>query len=157
VRLDLSPSQLKSPRFLRTITALENSGLSASRLDLEISQRTLLNDGKSTLNTLRDVRGVGVRIALENFGAGYPSPSGLKSFPVDIIKIDSSLINPIAAENNFKEIFRAVTDGRAQSRRDHDSQGHRIGRAPQSCARCDEAQGYLICPPLPVEGADSRH
>jgi EAL domain-containing protein (putative c-di-GMP-specific phosphodiesterase class I) len=157
VAVNVAASQLKTPGFVRTIVdALENSGLSAGRLELEISELTLLNADKSTLTTLREVRAIGVRIALENFGAGYSSLGHLKSFPVDIIKIDPSLINPIAVEHNSKEIFRAIvtlarslaetTTVKGIELEEHLDLARDVG--------CDEAQGYLICPPLPVEGAD---
>lgn len=120
--------------------------------------KSTVNDDKSTLNALREVRAIGVRIALENCGAGYSSLSYLKSFPVDIIKIDPSLINPIAAENNSTEIFRAIvtlarslaetTTVKGIESEEHLDLARDVG--------CDEAQGYLICPPLPVEGVGDR-
>jgi len=158
VAVNVSASQLKTSGFVRAIVdALENSGLSAHRLELEISELTLLNDNKLTLDTLRELRRIGVRIALEDFGAGYSSLGYLKSFPVDIIKFDRSFINPVAAENNSKEIFRAIvmlarslantTTAKGIESEDQLDLARDVG--------CDEAQGYFICPPLPVEGADS--
>jgi EAL domain-containing protein (putative c-di-GMP-specific phosphodiesterase class I) len=157
VAVNVSALQLKTPGFIRSIAAaLENSGLSASRLELEISELASLNDDTQTLDTLREVRGIGAGIALENFGAGFFSLGYLKSFPVDIIKIDPSLINSVAAENNSKEIFRAVVTLARTLAKTTTVKG--IESEEQLClARdvgCDEAQGYLICPPLPVEGAD---
>lgn len=157
VAVNVSARQLKTSRFKRTVTdALETSGLPASRLELEISERTLWNDDKPTLDTLREVRGIGARIVLENFGAGYSSLDYLKRFPVDIIKIDASLINSVAAENSSKEIFRAVVMlarnfAKTTTVKGIESEEQlRLARD----VGCDEAQGYFICPPLPVEGAD---
>jgi EAL domain-containing protein (putative c-di-GMP-specific phosphodiesterase class I) len=156
VAVNVSASQLKAPGFIRTIAnALENSGLSASRLVLEISELALLIDDKPTLDTLREVRSIGVRIALENFGAGNFSLGYLKSFPVDIIKLDPSLINSVAAEKS-KEIFRAVVmlarnlAGTTTVKGIESEEQLYLARD----VGCDEAQGYLICPPLPIEGAD---
>ena len=105
---------------------------------------------------LRGIRSMGVRIALENFGAGYSSLDYLKRFPVDIIKIDPSLIKSVAAEDNCKETFRAVvalarslaetTTVKGIESEEHLQFARDVG--------CDEAQGYFICPPLPVEGSD---
>jgi EAL domain-containing protein (putative c-di-GMP-specific phosphodiesterase class I) len=157
VAVNVAASQLKAPGLVGTIVdGLENSGLSASRLGLEISELTLLNDDKSSLNTLREVRAIGVRIALENFGAGYSSPGYLKSFPIDIIKIDPSLINPIAAENNSKEIFRAIVTLARSLAETTKVKGIELEER-LNLARdvgCDEAQRNLICPPPAVEGAD---
>jgi EAL domain-containing protein (putative c-di-GMP-specific phosphodiesterase class I) len=158
VAVNVSASQLKTPGFMRTIDdALENSALPADRLELEISESTLLNDDKPTLDTLRELRHIGVRIALEDFGAGYSSLAHLRSFPVDIIKIDRSFINPVEAEYNSKEIFRAIVM-LARSLANTTTVKGIESEEQLDLARdvgCDRAQGYLICPPLPVEGADS--
>ncbi len=157
IAVNISTPQLKSPEFVATIVnALETSGLSANRLDIEISETALLIDDKATLDTLRELRSLGVRIALENFGAGYSSLRYLESFPVDVIKIDPSLINSVAAESSSEDIFRAVamlarslaktTTVKGIESEEHLQLARDVG--------CDEAQGYFVCPPLPVEGAD---
>ena len=157
VAVNVSESQLKKPGFVRaTADALEQSGLSASRLELEISERTLLNGNKPTLDALRELRRIGVQIALEDFGAGYSSLGQLQSFPIDIIKIDPTFIKGIATENCSNEIFRAmVMLARSLV---HTTTAKGIESEKQlDLARdsgCDTAQGYYICPPLPVEGAD---
>lgn len=156
IAVNVSASQLKAGGFVQAIVgALETSTLSASRLELEISELTL-NDDKGTLDTLREIRSMGVRIALENFGAGYSSLGYLKRFPVDIIKIDPSLIKSLAAEDNRKETFCAVVTlarslAETTTVKGIESEEHlQFARD----AGCDEAQGYFICPPLPVEGSD---
>jgi EAL domain-containing protein (putative c-di-GMP-specific phosphodiesterase class I) len=157
IAVNISTPQLKSPEFVGTIVnALETSGLSAHRLDIEISEMALMIDDKLTLDTLRELRSIGVRIALENFGAGYSSLRYLESFPVDVIKLDPSLINSVGAEDSSKEIFRAVamlarslaatTTVKGIESEEHLQLARDVG--------CDEAQGYFVCPPLPVEGAD---
>jgi EAL domain-containing protein (putative c-di-GMP-specific phosphodiesterase class I) len=157
IAVNVSASQLKASGFAEAVVeALETSSLSANRLELEISELTLLDDDKWTLDTLREIRSMGVRIALENFGAGYSSLDYLQRFPVDIIKIDPSLINSVAAEDSSKETFRAVvtlartlantTTVKGIESEEHLELARDVG--------CDEAQGYYICPPLPVEGSD---
>ena len=157
IAVNVSASQLKAVGFVEAIVdALETSSLSASRLELEISELTLLNDDKWTLDTLREIRSIGVRIALENFGAGYSSLDYLKRFPVDIIKIDPSLINSVAAEENCKETFRAVVMLARSLAETTTVKGIELEEHLQFArdVGCDEAQGYFICPPLPVEGSD---
>jgi EAL domain-containing protein (putative c-di-GMP-specific phosphodiesterase class I) len=157
VAVNVSASQLKALGFVRSIEgALAGSGLSAGRLELEVSELTLSNEDIATLDALRDLRRIGVRIALENFGAGYSSLPYLKSFPVDIIKIDPSFIKLIAAGSNSREIFRAIVTlarnlAQSTTAKGIESQ-EQLDLARD--AGCDDAQGYHICPPLPIEGAD---
>ena len=157
IAVNVSASQLKAGGFVQAVVeALETSALPAGRLELEVSELTLLHSDKRTLDTLRELRSMGVRIALENFGAGYSSLEYLKRFPVDIIKIDPSLIKSAGAEDNCKETFRAVatlarslagtTTVKGIESEEHLQFARDVG--------CDEAQGYFICPPLPVEGSD---
>jgi EAL domain-containing protein (putative c-di-GMP-specific phosphodiesterase class I) len=157
VAVNVSARQLKTPGFIGTITgALEHSGLSASRLELEISESTLLNGDKATLETLCEVRGVGARIVLENFGADYSSLDDLMRLPVDVIKIDPSLTNSVATDNSSDEIFRAVVMFARSVTKTTTVKGVE-SEEQLRLARdvgCDEAQGYFICPPLPAEGAD---
>lgn len=157
IAVNVAASQLKATGFVEAIAAaLEGSSLSASRLELEISELTLLNDDKWTLDTLREIRSIGVRVALENFGAGFSSLDYLKRFPVDIIKIDPSLINSVAVEENCKETFRAVVMLARSLAETTTVKGIESEEALQFArdVGCDEAQGYYICPPLPVEGSD---
>jgi EAL domain-containing protein (putative c-di-GMP-specific phosphodiesterase class I) len=157
IAVNVSASQLKAGGFVQTIAgALKTSTLSARRLELEISELTLLNGDKGTLDTLRELRGIGVRIALENFGAGYSSLDYLNRFPVDIIKLDPSLIKSAATEGNCKETFRAIVM-LARSLAETTTVKGIESEEQLQFARdvgCDEAQGYFICPPLPVEGSD---
>ncbi len=71
---------------------LVESGLEASRLELEITEAVLLNETETTLTVLRRLRGLRVRISMDDFGIGYSSLGYLQSVPFDKIKIDRSFI-----------------------------------------------------------------
>lgn len=157
IAVNVSAAQLDRVGFVKAVVeALETSALAASRLELEVSESTVSGDDKGTVDTLREIRSIGVRIALENFGAGYSSLDYLKRFPVDIIKMDPSLINSATAEGGCKETFRAVVKLARSLAPTTTVKGIETEDQLQFAreAGCDEAQGYFICPPLPVEGPD---
>src|SRR6202030_4365281 len=98
VAVNLSPVQCRTGNLLQTVmAALEQSGLAAHRLELEITETLLLERGDHVLSTLHALRALGVRIAMDDFGTGYSSLSYLRSFPFDKIKIDQSFVRDLAA------------------------------------------------------------
>ena len=97
VAVNLSPVQLKDRKLLDAVkSALSDSGLMASRLQIEITEATLMQNTFARLAMLHELRKLGVQIAMDNSGGGYSSLSCLRSFPFDKIKIDQSLITEIA-------------------------------------------------------------
>jgi diguanylate cyclase (GGDEF)-like protein/PAS domain S-box-containing protein len=93
VAVNLSTRHLSDAGVVGTVErALRASGLSASRLTLEVTETSLLLDAAATLPTLRQLKDLGVRIALDDFGTGYSSLSYLRDFPVDALKIDRSFV-----------------------------------------------------------------
>ena len=89
-------------------SALSASGLSPSRLELEITETALLSDSDATLGMLHQIQTLGVRVANDDFGTGYSSLSNLQSFPFDRIKIDRSFVKNIASCAGSLNIVRAV-------------------------------------------------
>ena len=85
----------------------------ASRLELEITESVLMHDGEETLAALHQLRGLGCRIAMDDFGIGYSSLSYLRSFPFDKIKIDRSFIQDLDDRHRGAEIVRAIAALRA--------------------------------------------
>ena len=88
---------------------LDGSGLRPDRLELEITELVLLRDTADTLDTLHQLRAMGIAIALDDFGTGYSSLSYLRSFPFDKIKIDQSFVRDLVKNDNAIAIIRAVT------------------------------------------------
>jgi diguanylate cyclase (GGDEF)-like protein len=109
VAVNLSPIQFKSERLLLDIVAaLGSSGLSPKRLELEITETVMLHDTEATLAMLRQIKALGVAIAMDDFGTGYSSLSYLRKFPFDKIKIDQSFVREISAEDESMAVVRAV-------------------------------------------------
>jgi len=109
IAVNLSPAQLKSRELVSVVTAsLEGSGIPASRLQLEITERILMQNTRATLATLHELRTLGVQIAMDDFGTGYSSLSYLRSFPFDKIKIDQSFIRDLSNGTEPLAIVHAV-------------------------------------------------
>ncbi len=110
IAVNLSPAQFRRPGLVETVVgALAASGLPADRLELEITESSLLQNSEVTLGMLYQLRELGVRIAMDDFGTGYSSLSYLQSFPFDKIKIDRSFVKDITDGVGSLNIVRAVT------------------------------------------------
>ncbi len=153
IAVNLSPIQFKSKGLsLSVVSALAASGLSPKRLELEITESVLLQDGDATLAILHELRGLGVRISMDDFGTGYSSLSYLRKFPFDKIKIDQSFIVDMSDHDDSLAIVRAVI-----------AMGSGLGIATTAegvetveqfkqlkLEGCTEVQGYLFSPPRPA-------
>jgi EAL domain-containing protein (putative c-di-GMP-specific phosphodiesterase class I) len=154
VAVNLSPLQFKELDICQTVTdALVRSGLSADRLQLEITETVLLRNQESTIENIRRLRELGVRVAIDDFGTGYSSLSTLINFPFDRIKIDRSFVHNLLSKRESRSIIQAVVQlanslGLQTTAEGVESQGEldylkRMG--------CTEAQGYLFSKAVPPE------
>ncbi|RVD33529.1 GGDEF and EAL domain-containing protein, partial [Mesorhizobium sp. M4A.F.Ca.ET.020.02.1.1] len=109
VAVNVSAVQLHNPNFSRKVhEVLLRSGLAPGRLELEITETALVKDMPRALATLRQVKALGVRVAMDDFGTGYSSLSNLRAFPFDKIKIDGSFIKSVDRNGQVAAIVRAV-------------------------------------------------
>jgi diguanylate cyclase (GGDEF)-like protein len=109
VAVNLSPLQVRSGRVAQAIReALDASGLCPHRLEVEITESTILHDVPSTRQTLRAIREMDVRISLDDFGTGYSSLSYLHTFPLDKIKIDRSFTIAIGSDHRASIVIASV-------------------------------------------------
>src|SRR5581483_2811899 len=107
VAINLSAMQFRSSTLvLSVISTLAATGLSAQRLALEITETVFLEDNRLVLDTLHQLRDLGVRISLDDFGTGYSSLSYLRSFPFDKIKIDRSFTREMQSKEDAVAIVR---------------------------------------------------
>jgi EAL domain-containing protein (putative c-di-GMP-specific phosphodiesterase class I) len=153
IAVNLSPIQFKNKTLLLSVaSALAASGLSPNRLELEITESVLLQDGDATLAILQELRGLGIRLSMDDFGTGYSSLSYLRKLPFDKIKIDRSFIVDMSDHGDCLAIVRAVI-----------AMGNSLGIAttaegvetPEQFKQlklegCTEVQGYLFSPPRPA-------
>lgn len=109
IAVNISPVQFRLANLAFVVCRiLEETGLSPTRLELEITETALLKDRDATLNTLEQLKALGVSIVMDDFGTGYSSLSNLRSFPFDKIKIDRSFIAAMNEDENARAIVKAV-------------------------------------------------
>jgi diguanylate cyclase (GGDEF)-like protein/PAS domain S-box-containing protein len=152
VAVNLSPVQFKDRSLVGTIRrALKQSGLRPGRLELEITEAVLLQNDDVTIAMLHELRALGVRIAMDNFGVGYSSLSYLRSFPFDKIKIDRSFIADLGQSRDNVAIVRAMADLGSGLGIETTAEGVETEEQlaiVRHCG-CTHVQGYLVSPPRP--------
>ena len=152
VAVNVSTIQIRNRLlFDQVLSALNETGLRASRLELEITETALLSDSAAALEVMRRVQAVGVRVAMDDFGTGYSSLSYLQSFPFDRIKIDRSFVHGLGNDRKALAIVRAVIGlcnglDIAVTAEGVETQ---MQRETLLAERCGELQGYLFGPPVP--------
>jgi diguanylate cyclase (GGDEF)-like protein len=151
--VNVSPVQFRSHAFsLKVANALATTGLSANRLELEITEAGLIRDDEAALTMLQQLRAVGVRIALDDFGTGFSSLSYLQRFPFDKIKIDRCFVNDIAKAEGSSSIVQAVINIARSRNITTTAEGVETEQQREMLLSlgCTEMQGYLFSPARPV-------
>jgi diguanylate cyclase (GGDEF)-like protein len=149
VAVNLSPMQFRSRGLVPTVvSALATSGLPAHRLELEITESALLQDNETTLTMLHQLRGLGARIAMDDFGTGFSSLSYLRSFPFDKIKIDRSFVRD-SERPDCMAIIQSVASLAANLHMSTTAEGIETPEQLERvrAAGCTEGQGFLFARP----------
>ena len=154
VAVNVSPLQFRNSGFTNIVfQALSQSGLAASRLEIEITESVFLEGADSTVELLHRLRTLGVRIALDDFGTGYSSLSYLRSFPFDKIKIDRSFVTNVASDEGAGAIVDAIVHLARALKMDTTAEG--VEDEDQlDCLRlhgCGSIQGYLFSRPVEAD------
>lgn len=155
VSVNLSPREFRGRSLLPMVSqALLDSGLSAERLQVEITEASLMRDGAKAEQALSGLHAMGVKIALDNFGTGYSSLSNLRRFPVDVIKIDGQFVRAGPSDPADCKIVAALTSlarGLGLHVVAEGVETHEQLSFVTDCG-CHEAQGYLLGRPLTSAG-----
>ena len=155
VSVNLSARQLQHPQLVADVrTALSFSGLTPERLVLEITESALMVDPAGSADTLRQLKDMGIRIAVDDFGTGYSSLAYLQQFPVDVLKIDKSFVDALSDRSAqgtafIKTIIALARD--LQLVTVAEGVENRVQREALRALGCDSAQGYLLSKPLGVQ------
>ena len=155
IAVNISPRQFDNPTLVDVVReVLEQSGLDARDLELEITETALASDVEAASTTLSALRELGVRVAIDDFGTGYSNLSNLKRFPIDRLKIDRSFIRDIVTDPDSASIAGAIT-AMAMSM---DLEVLAEGVETEGQLRllrlqgCHEVQGYLLSRPVAANG-----
>src|SRR5579885_1625649 len=153
VAVNLSPAQLNNRNLLNVVIgALGETGMPPHKLQLEITETVLLQNTFATLQTLHELRKLGVQIALDDFGTGYSSLSYLRSFPFDKIKIDRSFIQDLSKGEEPVAIVQAVANLAKSLKMASTAEGVETQQQMDMLQSlgCTEMQGYLFSQARPA-------
>jgi EAL domain-containing protein (putative c-di-GMP-specific phosphodiesterase class I) len=152
--VNLSSYVLKEQDLIGIVSRiLDDTGLLPHFLEMEVNESMLMQNEKEVLTAMKELKAIGVRLSIDDFGSGYCSLSYLKRFPLDSIKIDRSVIKDIIASSDNKGFITAVV-----------AMAHAlelrvvaVGVETEDQLEflrekgCDEVQGYLLSPPMPSD------
>jgi len=154
IAVNVSPAQFRRPGFeAAVLEALQASGISPSRLELEITEGLLLNDTSETLRILNRLRTIGVRIAMDDFGTGYSSLAYVQKFHFDRIKIDRHFVMRMTSDRSAAAIVKAVIAMARAMGVTTIAEGVETTDQARSLILegCNEAQGFLYGRPMTIE------
>ena len=154
VAANLSPRQLLQPDLQARVEAvLDETGIEAGHLELEITEGAIMEQGPAAETRLAALKRLGVRIAIDDFGTGYSSLSHLRRFPIDTFKIDRSFIASVPDDRTQREIVVTILSLARQLGLHVVAEGVEDERQVAFLAEhgCDSAQGYFFSRPVPAE------
>jgi len=154
ISVNISSRQLQDPDLLRDVrAAVEAFGLDPASLTLEITETVLMQDTEATISVLRALRGLGVRLAIDDFGIGFSSLSYLRRLPVDVVKIDRSFVAGVATGSEEWTLARGII--RLVHSLGLETVAEGVERAEQRAhllaLGCRLAQGYYFARPAAAE------
>jgi diguanylate cyclase (GGDEF)-like protein len=157
--VNISARQLRLPRLAEVVEhALVTSGLPSERLVLEITETATVSELSGAIARLRELKALGVAIALDDFGTGYSPLTHLRSFPVDIVKIDRSFVRDLEHSAEDRSIISGIIDIA------RDLGLRTIAEGIETTSQrdimrelgCDAGQGYLWTEPVPLQSLEAR-
>jgi EAL domain-containing protein (putative c-di-GMP-specific phosphodiesterase class I) len=153
VSVNLSALQLEKEGFVdRFVSSLQQSGLEAGAVKLEITENTLMQDMEVIIPKLKELRRLGVHIAIDDFGTGYSSLSYLQQFPIQTLKIDRSFVGDIREDESDASIVNAIVAMARGLKLDLIAEGveNRTQLKYLLAQGCSEGQGYMFSKPVPA-------
>jgi EAL domain-containing protein (putative c-di-GMP-specific phosphodiesterase class I) len=153
ISVNLSPRQFQQPNLLKVITdIIQKTGVDSDCLVLELTESSIMKNAESAIETLSELKKMGIKIAIDDFGTGYSSLGYLKRLPIDILKIDRSFVCDVTTDADDAALVMAII-----------TLAHNLGLKVIAegveteeqlrflrLLRCDDWQGYLSSEPMPA-------
>ena len=158
VAVNLSPVQFRDRSLvLHVISALTDSGLSAQRLEVEVTERLLLEDNEDTLELMNQLHDIGICMSLDDFGTGFSSLNYLRKYPFDKIKIDQSFIRDIEEMGDARVIIGAIANLGAGLNKIVVAEGLETEHQARLALAlgCREGQGFYVGKPMTKEAINT--
>lgn len=154
VAVNLSPRQFQQPDLVLVVKRiLQETRLNASSLELEVTESSVMKNAETAIGTLRELKAMGIKISIDDFGSGYSSLSYLKHLPIDVLKIDQSFVRDMTSDAKDAAIVMAIIQLAHSLQLLVKAEGVETEEQLRflRLLRCDEMQGYLFCRPIPVD------
>ncbi|MGH9092916.1 MAG: putative bifunctional diguanylate cyclase/phosphodiesterase, partial [Acidimicrobiales bacterium] len=157
LRVNMSPTELAVPGFVGRVEAcLEETGLPGEALCLEITENAAIMNVEQTVQMLREIRSLGVQLAIDDFGSGYSSMTQLKNLPVNVLKIDRVFVDGVATDPINQGIVESIVRIGTAFELQIVAEGIEEPADLEELVRlgCRRSQGFLLAPPLPAVEAE---
>jgi EAL domain-containing protein (putative c-di-GMP-specific phosphodiesterase class I) len=132
---------------------LHETGLKANYLELELTESMVMQNVEEAIETMRELKAMGVRLSIDDFGTGYSSLSCLKRFPIDVLKIDKSFVKDILTEDEDMPIVPIIITLAHGRKLQVIAEGVETDEQLAYLRKyhCDQLQGYLFSRPVPAD------
>lgn len=154
IAVNVSVRQFRHPDFVdEVMSAIARTGIEPGKLKLELTESLLADGIDVTIAKMGSLKDMGVTLSLDDFGIGYSALSYLKRLPLDQLKIDRAFVKDILTDPNDAAIARTIISLARSLGMDVIAEGVETREQRDFLARqgCAQYQGYLFCPPLPIE------
>ncbi len=159
ISINLSKRQLSDPELVNTIgQILAETNIDPQRLKLEITETAIMEDIKTTVPTLKNLRELHLPLLMDDFGTGHSSLSRLNEFPIDGVKIDRAFVNSLTSNRQLGAIVQTIVTLAQTLNLDVVAEGVETEDqlAMLLALECGYAQGFYFAKPLPLEDAEER-
>jgi diguanylate cyclase (GGDEF)-like protein/PAS domain S-box-containing protein len=150
IAVNISAKQLADPKFASRVATILEAGLAASRLELELTESSVMEDPEEGICLLQKIHDLGVKISIDDFGTGYSSLSYLRKLPMDCVKIDRSFVIEIGSEQSAESIIHAILVLSSELGVSNVAEGVETYEqlAFFEGSHCDVIQGYYFSKPI---------
>jgi diguanylate cyclase (GGDEF)-like protein len=154
IAINLSVRQLQHEGLLDTLQgAVARHAIDPARLEIEITESSMMNNDRKTLGVLKAIRALGIRIAIDDFGTGYSCLSYMQNYPINCVKIDRSFVHRLGERDGSNSIITAIIALARALKLEVVAEGIETREQLVEIARlgCVHVQGFLIASPKPID------